>query len=170
MQRALVHRGFTLIELISAMVILGVIASVTAPLIGAASDSFVEAADNRDDLERIAHTMDRAVRLLREAPATAPGSGLADITVAAIDNIEMADGSELELVGSTLMLTPAGGAASPLCTGVTAFELSYLAEDGLSDTIATPQSTQRMEIRIAAGGHELRSSVFFRIAMGSPAP
>ena len=170
MKRTSMQRGFTLIELIASMVVLGVVASVSAPLIGAASDSFVTSANNRDDIERLAHAMDRSVRLLREVPATAAGSGLPDIVVAATDNIEFADGAELELVGTTLMLTPAGGAASPLCTGVTAFELAYLAEDGLTDTIATPQTSQRIEIRIVAGGHELRSSVFFRVAMGSPAP
>ena len=152
------------------MVVLGVVASVAAPLIGAASDAYVTAADNRDDVERLAHAMDRALRLLRETPATTPGSGQPDISVAATDNIEFADGSALILIGTTLWLTPIGGAAAPLCTGVKVFELTYLGEDGVTNTIAASENTQRIEIRIIANGHELRSAVFLRIATGSTAP
>jgi len=164
------RRAFTLIELIASMVIIGVIASVAAPLIGTASDSYVTASDNRSNTERVAFAMDRAVRMLRSAPPTASGSGLPDIVVATTDDVEFADGSELELIGSTLWLTPAGGAASALCAGVTVFALTYLHEDGVTDTIATPTSTQRIGIRIVANGQELRSVAFLRIATGSPAP
>lgn len=170
MQRHTKQRAFTLIELIASMMVVGVVAAVSAPLIAAASDAYVTSADNRDNVERISHAMDRAVRLVRDAPPTASGSGLPDITVAATDNIEFADGSELQLVGSTLMLTPAGGVAAPLCIGVTTFELAYIGEDGLWNTILTPQNTQRIGIRIVANGQELQSAVFLRIATGSPAP
>lgn len=169
-QRHPAQRAFTLVELVASMVVLGVVASVAAPLIASASDAFVKASSNRDDVERVSHAMDRVIRLLRTAPATAPGSGQPDITVATADHIEFGDGSELQLVGTTLMLTPAGGVASPLCAGVTVFELSYLLENGNGSSIGTPLSTQRMRVRIVANGQELRSAVFLRIATGSPAP
>jgi len=163
-------RAFTLIELIASMVVLGVIASVAGPLIGAAADSFVASAEHRDAAERVSHAMNRVVRLLRAAPPTAPGSGQPDIAVATSSNVEFADGSELELIGTTLWLTPAGGAASPLCTGVTTFDISYRSEFGDNDTMATPEQTQHFKIVIASGGQELRSAAFIRIATGSPAP
>jgi prepilin-type N-terminal cleavage/methylation domain-containing protein len=163
------QRAFTLIELIASMVIIGFVASVAVPLIGAASDSFVTSSNNRDETERLSHAMDRAIRLLRAAPSTAPGSGQPDIAVAATDNIEFADGAGLELIGTTLWLTPAGGTASPLCAGVSAFVISYLGEDGTTSTILTPENTQRFVIRIAAGAQELRGAAFLRIATGSPA-
>lgn len=163
------QRAFTLVELLASMVIIGFVASVAVPLISAASDSFVTSSNNRDEAERLSHAMDKAVRLLRAAPATAPGSGQPDIAVAASDNIEFADGSELELIGTTLWLTPAGGSASPLCTGVSAFAITYLAEDGTTSTILTPENTQRIVIRIATGAQELRGAAFLRIATGSPA-
>jgi len=164
------QRVFTLVELIASMVVLGVVASVSAPLIANASDAFVTSSDHRDVAESLSHAMDRCVRLLRAAPATAPGSGQPDIAVAASDNIELADGSELELVGTTLLLTPAGGAPATLCTGVTAFDLAYRSEDGTTNTLAAPENTQRIEIHIEAGGQSLRCVVFLRIATGSPAP
>jgi len=169
MPKDTILRAFTLIELIASMVVVGIVAAVAAPLIAAASDAYVAAAENRNRVEQVAHAMDRAVRLVRDAPSTAPGSGQPDITVAAVDNIEFGDGSELQLVGSTLMLTPAGGVAAPLCVGVTTFELTYIGEDGLWNTIGTPQNTQRIGIRIVANGQELQSAVFLRIATGSPA-
>ena len=164
------QRAFTLIELIASMVIIGVIASVAVPLISAASDSYVTSSNNRDEVERVAHAMGRALRLLRAAPATGPGSGQPDITTAATSDIEFADGSELELIGTTLWLTPAGASAAPLCAGVTAFELEYIGEDGMTSTILTPENTQRIVIRIATSGQELRCAAFLRIATGSPAP
>ncbi|MCB9847840.1 MAG: type II secretion system protein [Phycisphaeraceae bacterium] len=169
MKRTTVHRAFTLIELIASMVVLGVIASVSAPLIANASDAFVKAADSRDVAENLSHAMDRCVHLLRSAPATEAGSGLPDIVVAGSDDIEFADGSELQLVGSTLLLTPAGGAPATLCAGVTGFGLTYLGEDGATDSAAAPQSTQRIVVHIASGDQELRCVVFLRLAIGSPA-
>lgn len=162
-------RAFTLVELIASMVVVGLIAASAAPLIGTASDNFVKSSENREASERLSHAMNRIVRLLRAAPSTAPGSGLPDITVATASNIEFADGSELQLLGSTLWLTPAGGAASQLCSNVTMFEISYFGEDSDTDTMGTPTSTQRFQITLASGGQELRSAAFIRIATGSPA-
>ncbi len=162
-------RAFTLIELIASMVIIGVVAVAAAPLIGAASDNFVKSSDNRDASERLSHAMNRIVRLLRAAPPTAPGSGQPDITVATTTNIEFADGSELQLLNTTLWLTPAGGAASPLCTDVTAFQIMYFAEDSNTKSMGAPATTQRFQITLASGGQELRSAAFIRIATGSPA-
>jgi len=52
---------------------------------------------------------------------------------------------------------------------VTAFELTYLRDDGMElDTGAGDDVTdiRRVEIRLVAGGQELRTGVFLRVGMG----
>jgi prepilin-type N-terminal cleavage/methylation domain-containing protein len=160
-------RAFTLIELIATMVVLAVVASVAAPIMVASSDAYADASDRRESAERVAAALERVVRILREAPATAPGETTPDIVEATASSVELADGVRLELSGSTLLLTTATEAQSPLCQGVSAFVLGFLAADGVTDSSGVPTSTQRVNVRLTAGGVEARTSVFLRVCTGA---
>ena len=108
--------------------------------------------------------MERIVRLIREAPAMTLGSGVPDFTAADTSILEFATGERLELIGTTLWLTVPSQAASPLANEVSTFDLTYLGADGITNTMGSPSTTQRIDVRIVIQGMELRSSAFIRIA------
>ncbi len=114
-----------------------------------------------------AAALDRVVRVVREAPATAPGETTPDVVEATATSLEFAGGVRLELSGSTLLLTTATEAQSPLCQGVSALALEFLAADGVTDSSGAPTSTQRVNVRHTSGGVEARTSVFLRVGTGA---
>lgn len=160
------RRAFTLIELIAAMVVLGVAAGVAGPVIVAASGAYSDASSRRDAAERVSAAMERIVRVLREAPPTLSGATTPAITTAGAGEVEFGDGSRLELDGVTLWITLPAQAAAPLCVDVEAFTLGYLGNDGVTDTSASPTDTQRITVLLRSGGVEMRSCAFVRVAMG----
>ncbi len=167
MMHGLRHSGFTLVETIAVILVLGVLAGVTAPLMVGAAGSYADARDGRRAVEDASFALDRIVRILREAPSDAtagePGFASADA-----DGFELADGTEVSLSGTDLMLSIAGGAAAPLCRDVAVFELTYRGADGAVLDFGggdVPGDAARVEIRIAASGQEMRTAVFLRATM-----
>ena len=166
MRRRPGHRAFTLVELLGVIVIFSVLAGVISPVVLEAAGAHRRAATQRDAAQRAGYALERIVRLLRETPPMQPGEPSPGLAGAETERVERIDGAEVELIGSTLWLTPAGGDAAPLCQGVEAFELGYLGADGVTDTRATPEATQRVTVRIVVDGFVLRTAVFLRIAEG----
>lgn len=157
----------TLLEVVVTITILAVVAAVILPVINGATDMYASAAGLRDSSERVAFALDRSVRLLRDAPAGAT-PGEVGIVTAQADRVRFTDGRGLELSGTDLLLRTAAGTTAPLCRGVTAFELSYLGEDGATSTAATPADTQRIWVRIATARTSLAGSAVIRTRMVSP--
>ena len=160
--------AFTLVEFIGVIAIMSVLASVVAPLLLNAANAHASAVERRRASIEIGSAMERIVRVIREAPATASGDSTPDITTAEPAHIAFGDGHVVQLVGTTLQLTIPGESAAPLCTGVTTFELSYLGADGVTDTSTNPTDTCRIEVRLVASDVEIRTCAFVRIAMSSP--
>lgn len=158
------RRAFTLIELISVIVIMGAISAVIAPLVTAAATTHAQSASQRETAESLGAAMERIVRVLRETPATEPGEPTPDFTSAGASSVTLADGHAVELIDSTLWLTVPGETPAPLCQGVTEFHLDYLGADGVTDTTMSPDQTQRIEVTLASDAMELRTCVFLRIA------
>ncbi|MHC4975907.1 MAG: prepilin-type N-terminal cleavage/methylation domain-containing protein [Planctomycetota bacterium] len=159
-------RGFTLVELIASIVIVATLAGVLAPVVMTSADAYDRATSQRTSSENAGSAMERVVRTLRATPPQTVGSPQPGITVADADRIVLGDGHEIELVGDTLMFTAPGESASALCQDVEVLELAYLGADGVTDTSATPASTQRIRVRLIVGGFELQTIVFLRIAQG----
>jgi prepilin-type N-terminal cleavage/methylation domain-containing protein len=159
-------RAFTLVEMMGVIVIFATLAAVISPVALQAAGAHRRAATQRDASERAGHALERIVRLLRECPPAVEGEPAPGISAATASSITLTDGAKAELLGTTLWLTPAGGSAAPLCADVGAFELRYRGADGVADTLANPQATQRIEIRLTASGFELRTIVFLRVAEG----
>lgn len=164
----MMRRGMTILEVTVSVMVLSIIAAVLAPIANAAADSYAAASAARNATERAAFAIDRVVRIIRESPEGA-NPFEAGITIAQSDLVGFIDGSRIELVGSDLQITSAGGAVnSPLCREVDDFQVTYLGADGITDTSATPELTTRCFITISTGGMELRSTVFIRVTMGAP--
>lgn len=161
------RRGYTLIELVSVTVILGVVAGITSPIIVEATESYARASERREASDAVGHAMERIVRVLREAPESDEYEGAPAITVATETSIEFEDGAEIRLDGETLWLAHTGEEEATLLEGVEWFELRLLGFDGVSDAMDKPEWARRVEVGLRAGGVELRTAVFLRSGLGS---
>lgn len=157
-------RAMTLVEVVCAIVVIGVVAAVVLPVIGGATDAYAGASATRSAVESVAYAVERAARLLRDAPPGA-SEGTLGIAAATPTSVVLSDGRGLELDGATLLLRAGPADTSPLCRGVTVFELTYLSRDGVTSAAGTPSATHRINIRLAAAGAELRTSVFPRVGL-----
>lgn len=163
-------RAFTLVELIGVMVVLGVLAAVAGPLLTSGADAYHRAATQRDALERASFAMDRTLGLLRDAPESPSGSGAPAFTTAEPRRFAFADGRTVEWRSGALWAVVPGqpGGEAPLCANVDDFSLTYLGADGVTDTLASPGQTTRVEVSITTGGVTLRSAAFLRVTGGAP--
>lgn len=158
--------AFTLVEVMVSVVVLGVIAAVTLPVVSGVTNSYAAAADVREKTERVAFAMDRCLRLLRECPAGADASAVS-ITSASPSAVVLGDGRGLQLSGTDLLLL-SGSSTSPLCRNVTAFVITYRGTDGTTSTQGTPGSTHCFDVSITADGVTLSGSAFPRARMIKP--
>lgn len=160
------RRAFTLIESLMVVTILGIIAAGTLPIMQGVATSAAASDRTRRVCESGAYAMDRIARMLRDAPAGV-ASGTIDLTAAASDTVTFPDGRSLFIKGDELWFRNTAGAEDALITGVDAFEVTYLAADGVTDTSATPHLTQRFIVRLVTGGFELRIAVFPRVRLAA---
>ncbi len=157
-------RAMTLVEVVCAIVVIGVVAAVVLPVIGGATDAYASASATRGAVESVAYALERGTRLLRDAPPGA-AEGTLGIAVATPTSVVFSDGRGLELDGETLLLRSGPSDTAPLCRSVTAFELTFLARDGVTSVAGSPAMTHRVNIRLAAAGAELRTSAFPRVGL-----
>lgn len=160
-------RGFTLIELMTAITVLAVIAAVLLPVLDGAAEGYTSAATLRESAERTGYAMDRCLQVLRECPAGST-AGTLDITTAQPSMVTFGDGHGIELTGGELYLRDSATSASVLCRGVTAFTLSYVGSDGITNTAASPANTHRIYVSITAGGVSLNAGAFPRVLVVKP--
>jgi prepilin-type N-terminal cleavage/methylation domain-containing protein len=160
------RHAFTLVEVLAAVVVLGIIGAVVLPTVFTASTRIASAESDRRSVEQVAFAMDRVVRTLREIPLDAnrafvlPAAGATEIT--------LDDGRRLWLDGTTLRYRDADGNEAPLCTAVDAFTLSFLAADGVTDALASdPADTWSVHVRLEAQGVTLAAVAFPRVRAGS---
>jgi len=161
--------GFTLIETIAVIVVVGLLAGMIIPVLAASTSMFAKVSETRSRTESASLAMERAVRVLRETASDPADPGAADIDIATASRVRFADGTDLRLDGSTLWLDEPAVAESPLCQYVEVFELTYLGEDGLEidiSNVANLPLVQRLNVRLACeNAAELRTSVYLRSAL-----
>ncbi|CAG1008094.1 hypothetical protein PHYC_03518 [Phycisphaerales bacterium] len=158
------RRAATLVELIVSITVIAVVAGVSLPVIHGATDAYASAAEIRRAAERGAYAMEKTVRLLRDAPeGAAPGT--LGLSKAAASEVIFSDGRGLRLDGTTLRYVQPDGSEPVLCEDVEEFTVTYLAKDGATSMISTPQDTQRFHVTLKVRGFELRTCVMARLRM-----
>lgn len=155
--------GVTLLETVCAITVLAVISASALPVVSGAVESHSQSVLTRRQADSAAYAMERSVRMLRDVPKGS-GSGTVAIASATISSITFDDGRSLSLSGGDLSLND-GTRTSVLCRSVSAFEITYLGENGTTNTLSAPTTTRRFNIRMVVGNVEFRSSAFARVWM-----
>ncbi|RMH14687.1 MAG: type II secretion system protein [Planctomycetota bacterium] len=161
----MIVRAFTLVEAIVTTVILSIIAAIVLPVLNGAADSFGASSQAERVVDDSTYAINRVIRLLREAPQGG-SPGTIGVTSLSSSSVVFTDQSGCRLSGGRLEIRPAGGTWGTLCDDVEAFELRALDSTG-ADSSASPEQTQRFEVRLLRGGLELRASAFCRSRYGT---
>ncbi len=167
--KAIDRAGFTLLELLAAVVVMSIISVTLMPVIASASDSYVVARQVRSSTERAAFALDRVTRVIRQAPIGEDETGVGILSSTA-SSVEFTDGSGFQLIGTTLELLVPGEDAVPMCVEVDSFEIRYIGDDGLTDVRLTPGFTHRFEIEIETQGVVMSVLAHPRVWIGQEEP
>lgn len=141
------RRGFTLIEMLCAMVVIGLIATLAAGFVIQASSSFTVAGTGAQVLLEANSAMDRISRELRGIQLS---SGSLNVSSISSSSISYNSGSSITLNSGTLSLTTPTSGSSPLAVGVTSFTLEALDNQGtlLTLPLASPATSTIQRLRI----------------------
>lgn len=150
------REGFTLLELLAAIIVISIISAVVLPVITSASDSYTTTRDVRNSTERMAYALDRVSRIIRQAPIGAGGAGLG-VQSATAESLQFTDDTGFDLDGTDFRMLVPGQDPAVICFDVDALSIIYLAKDGVTSTLATPEETHRIAITITSG--DLRMSM-----------
>ncbi len=160
-----IHHGFTLLELLASIIVMSIISVTLMPVIGAASESFAVARQVRSSTERAGFALDRVTRVIRQAPIGANNTGVG-VSSATASSLTFSDGTGFQLIGTTLEMLVVGNDPVPLCLDVDEFQVVYIGDDGVSNTVNTPTTTHRFMVRVETDGIELTTVVHPRVWIG----
>lgn len=159
------RRGFTLVELLAAILVLSIVAAIVMPVTMSSYSSMADARRERAATERVAHALDRVVRLLREMPWSEDDEEL-DMPGSLASAFALGDGRGVGLVGTELRITD-GTRYAVLCPSVTTFEVDYIAADGVTSVRSSdPKSAHSFHVTLEADGVRMTSAVFPRSRIG----
>ncbi|MES2504508.1 MAG: type II secretion system protein [Myxococcota bacterium] len=145
-------RGFTIVELVLSIAILGVIAFAVAPGIKAAVDNYVLITTRRQGVTEARNAMERMIRELRLLPASAQLTNIAATYVVF-----------QYPVGTTILYySYAGGLyrnSDLLLSNITSLNFAYYDQSGV--VTATPANVRSIEISLTTDlPYTLRTRVF----------
>lgn len=154
--------GFTLIELILSMVLMGIVAVTAGMLIYQGTRSFEALSDQKEVTQQATLALERVSRELRPMKCTPSGNSCApsvtDIPVMTVSELRFLnssyEGRGFRLSGNTLMLRDGTGAGDPeyaLATGVSSLTFEYLKSDGTSAASVSELWTVSMNMALASG-------------------
>lgn len=153
--------GFTLVECVCAIIVIGVTSAVVFPVINSATTGYANATRAREVSDDVSYAMDRALLLLRDTPV-ATSTGNAQLSTLTSTSVTFTDARSLALVSGKLQMTTASGATAPLLSNVESFTLAAFGQNGVTSTLASPAGTWMYTVRIKASGFELRGAAFVR--------
>lgn len=169
------RRGFTLVEALCTIVILGVLGSLISSLILRSSRSYIEVAQRAQLHSELAAAMDRIERELREIPLTSgtTSPAIASVRTDSITWTRSGVSCSLSLSGTNLMLTDTTGAAAVLLADVTSVAVSAYDESNAVITLpavgGSTSSVRRVQVTITTARNgisdTLRMKVFIRSTM-----
>ncbi len=165
--------GFTLVETIAVMVVLGVISAVLSSVLYSATDAYSTAETQRRSIEEISFAMEKIARLVREHPGSASDPGSSGLTEADSDLLRFESGLRIERVDDTIEIEVPGLGEAVLLTGVDSVEFR-LYPDGPGDVDPidldsgqSPAPARMLEFRIESGSYALSTRVLLRSAYGA---
>ncbi len=164
-RQPIVQHGFTLLEMVAAVVVMSIISVTLMPVIAGASDSYASARAVRSSTERAAFALDRIARIVREAPIGNGNTGVG-IDSATQSEVIFSDKTGVRLSGTTLEMLVPGQGAVPLCFDVDSFVIQYFAQDGVTDTILTPTQTHRLAFTIETANVKMSVLAHPRVWIG----
>lgn len=174
-------RGFSLIEVLAVIVILGIIGGISSSLILTNVASFTESSGRIQLHGEASVTLDRIVREFREIdPDPDTGPPHPDISQAGSTYLRWSGTHSLRLNGETLLLNTDGVHEDALCESVSELALDFFDESNQSLLVAHAvpgaelQDIQRIAIRLSVtrqGMTEtLTTRVFIRAGMTGGMP
>jgi prepilin-type N-terminal cleavage/methylation domain-containing protein len=173
--RAASVRGFSLVELIAAMVVMSVIAGAVGVMMPAMASGSRDGILRSQLHEEASTTVERLVREWRVIPldAGAAPTIAPSITSASANALAWAAGSSIAVSSANLMLTETGLGANLLQADISGLTLKYYGSDG--SELATPMSgagcqpIRRISIELTLSrdgvSERIRTKVFIRSTM-----
>lgn len=163
---AFARRGFTLLEAILAIAIIGVMAGATVPIMSRLAEAMRASKAAHDNAERVAFAMDRIQRFVRDLPIDQTTGNLqGSFSGSPIDTITSGNGEELYSMSTGMVKFT----NSPMINGALLYprpgdsvtvELTPLT---VNDTVASSmQTTHYFSIAIKLNGFSLHSYAFPR--------
>lgn len=166
------QKGFTLIEMIMSMVLLGIVAITAGMLIYQGTRSYEALSDQKEVTQRATLALERVSRELRQLRCTPSGNTCAatatDVPVMTVSEIRFLnsnyEGRGLRVDGNTLRLRLGKNASDPeyaLASGLTSATFEYLKADGSAASTAGEIWTINLNMAVASGKADLavRASV-----------
>lgn len=162
MMKLSTQSGFTLIELILSMVLMGIVAVTAGMLIYQGARSFEALSDLKEVTQQSTLALERVSRELRPMKCTISGNACSasasDIPVMTASELRFLnssfEGRGFRLSGNTLMLRDGTGAGDPeyaLATGVSSLTFEYLKADGTAAASTAELWTVSMNMALASG-------------------
>lgn len=148
--------AFTLLELIAAVLVMSIISVVLLPVLTTASESYTTTRSIRTSTEQVAFALDRMARIVRQAPIGTDDTGVG-ISSATVSSIEFFDNTGFAFNNGAIEMLVPGASNAKLCPNVDDLSIQFLAEDGITSTLAAPTTTHRVCITVTSG--DLRMSV-----------
>jgi len=165
------HAGFTLVELIAMIAILGALGTGAASIMYTASDGFLQATTRAQLHAETSVALDRIIRELHNIPLDTGATGVApDIASVTASSITWNTDYSLSLSGTNLMFSDDGASAAVLLADVTTFTIQTYDESNtalaasLSGTGCDPIRRIQVTITTTRSGisETIRSRAFLR--------
>lgn len=162
------RRAFTLVEMIAAIVVIGLVAGTATVIITESADAYAASSASRSDADDAAfalHRITAAIKAVEQHP-TLPGTP--HLSYIAPSEFRTAAGLRVRLHRSNLRLTEPGRREAILAAGVTAFDITYLDGDNNILNPSLPHSlllVRRLAIRLVLHDQEFRGIVTPRAVM-----
>lgn len=159
------RHGFTLLELLAAILVMSIISAVVLPVIMSASESYTTTRDVRTRTERMGYALDRITRMIRQAPIGVGDTGVG-IQSATSESLVFTDGTGFDLSGNVLRMRVPNENPATLCDDIDAIEVVYLDSDGVTSTLGTPADTHRVVVTLTSGNLQMSTVAHPRVWIG----
>lgn len=157
----MIRRAFTLLELMTAVVIMGIVAGVIMPAISVALGRNADAVSERTHTERSAYALERLLGIVRELPVN--DDGTLAFTSADDSTILMPGGGGFQADAGVLYLRDNTDQPVILLDEIDGFSLGYRGADGLP---CDPADAWVIDITITLGDEPLAVTGFIRERVG----